>query len=205
MLDLWLMPLDHLHMTALEITHSLTQLEIEKLVTQLQPKREQITDYTLTHRARLVKPMLGYDGSAVALSFLPASGEGSQKDLNDRNDSYTYHHLRRDLYGLCRSTGVKIASRYTVPSSHLTVARFITQADFSKQNTASQPDHTKMLAWVEYLEDINKWLTERFWFESGETSKEGGEWIVGQEKGLDHRKGTLWYGGGETVRLGQGF
>jgi hypothetical protein len=28
---------------------------------------------------------------------------------------------------------------------------------------------------------------------------------VGEERGLDFRKGTLWYGGGETVRLGVGF
>jgi len=35
-----------------------------------------MTDYTLTHRARLIKPMLSYDGAALALSFLPAAGEG---------------------------------------------------------------------------------------------------------------------------------
>jgi hypothetical protein len=28
---------------------------------------------------------------------------------------------------------------------------------------------------------------------------------VGQEKGLDCRQGTLWYGGGETIRIGKGF
>ena len=33
--DLWLMPIECLHMTALEITHSQTQQAIEKLVEQL--------------------------------------------------------------------------------------------------------------------------------------------------------------------------
>jgi hypothetical protein len=31
------------------------------------------------------------------------------------------------------------------------------------------------------------------------------EWLVGDGKGLDCREGALWYGGGQTVRLGKGF
>lgn len=56
-----------------------------------------------------------------------------------------------------------------------------------------------MKAWIEEIERINKWLQEKFW------SRDGLRWIVGEEKGLDCRKGALWYGGGETVYLGQGF
>ena len=36
--DLWLMPLECLHMTALEITHSQTEQEIDLLVQKLRPK-----------------------------------------------------------------------------------------------------------------------------------------------------------------------
>lgn len=35
--DVWLMPLECLHMTALEITHSLTEQEIETFVEKLRP------------------------------------------------------------------------------------------------------------------------------------------------------------------------
>jgi hypothetical protein len=52
---------------------------------------------------------------------------------------------------------------------------------------------------VEGVEAVNKWLEEEFWGEGGM------EWVVGEEKGLEMRKGTLWYGdGGETVRVGKG-
>lgn len=36
-LGIWLMPANCLHMTTLEITHSLTELEIETLVDNLKP------------------------------------------------------------------------------------------------------------------------------------------------------------------------
>ena len=75
------MPRDNLHMTALEITHSKTAPEIDALVEQLRPVLEEVTDYTLTHRSRLVKPMITYDAQAMALSFLPAAGEGLSLSL----------------------------------------------------------------------------------------------------------------------------
>jgi len=64
-----------------------------------------------------------------------------------------------------------------------------------------------MKCWLNGIEEINAWLESEFWPVDGQTGpiKTGGEWIVGQEKGLDLRKGRLWYGGGETVRLGKGF
>lgn len=55
------------------------------------------------------------------------------------------------------------------------------------------------------IEEINGWLREEFWQNEGDERDFGKEWVVGTEKGLDFRKGTLWYGGGETVRLGEGF
>lgn len=111
--DLWLMPLPNLHMTALEITHSLTAPEIHSLVDRMRPIIPTMCNYLLDHHAPLTKPLLSYDSSALALSFLP-----------DERQSYTYHHLRRDLYNV--ATGdytdpkVKIESRYVVPSAHIT-------------------------------------------------------------------------------------
>ena len=201
------MPLDNLHMTALEITHSLTKEEIQKLLDPLLPNISEITDYTLGHRARLVKPMLSYDSAAIALSFLPAAGEGLHDGRTLPDDKYTYHHLRRDLYEICMKGGVTIASRYTVPSAHLTIGRFVTQEDVSKADQAgsSEPDPHKLERWIKAIEHINSWLRNEYWPASSGIIGTGGEWIVGKERGLDCRKGTLWYGGGETVRLGKGF
>lgn len=193
-------------MTVLEINHSLTEPEINQLVKTLEIKIPEITDLVLDHRARLVKPMLGYDDSAIALGFLPAAGEGSQRERSIRDDEYTYHHLRRDVYDLSSSTGVVVASRYTVPSSHLTIGRFITGQELSfAQGDQAVPSPGKMQQWIHTIEEINAWLQKNYWPETGHDIAERGQWIIGQEQGLDCRKGRLWYGGGETVRLGQGF
>lgn len=189
-------------MTALEITHSLTAEEIDGLVEKMLPGVSEITDYTLEHRARLVKPLLSYDAQALALSFLPAAGEvGGRSSHGD--DAYTYHHLRRDLHDKAQATGVKVASRYVIPSAHLTIARFVTKRDF--ETADGQVDHGKVEEFIDVIDDINSWLQAEYW-PNAEGIKEGGEWVVGEEKGLEYRKGALWYGsGGETVHLGRGF
>lgn len=188
-------------MTALEITHSLTAPEIEALVEPLRPHAETITDYTLNHRARVVKPLVNFDAQAFALSWLPAGGEPGR---TEEGDKYTYHHLRRDLFTLATNAGVKVASRYVIPSAHLTIARFIQTADF--EDGDGKLDKGKVQQLVEKVEEINEWLQEYWPKEGDEEVKEGGEWVVGQEKGLDFRKGALWYGaGGETTVLGKGF
>ncbi|KAA8569170.1 hypothetical protein MFRU_004g00230 [Monilinia fructicola] len=203
---LWLMPQIKCHLTALEITHSLTSSEITSIINQLGNSAiSTMTNYPLQHRARLIKPTLSYDAAAVALSFLPASGESlaSTPDPSSRNprtaqdDAFTYHHLRQSLFVIARSTGVSIDSRYVVPSSHITVGRFITQEDHDTPE--------KRRAWINLIEEVNVWLKEEFWPQEGCKRNEDGEWVVGQEKGLDCRRGQLWYGGGETVMLGKGF
>ncbi|KAI5364293.1 putative cyclic phosphodiesterase [Septoria linicola] len=200
--NLWLMPQDNLHMTALEVVHSLTEPEIDALVAQIRPHAETITDWTAEHRCRLVKPMVSFDAQALALSWLPAAGEPSQGTSNDKSDEYTYHHLRRDLFGLASGTGVTVASRYVIPSAHLTIGRFIDKSDFELPD--GSVDREKVAKLVEKIEKINASLKEKYWPKEGEKTVEGGEWVVGDEKGLDFRKGTLWYGGGESVRLGRG-
>lgn len=200
-LGLWLMPLDSLHMTTLEIKHSTTEDDVEQLINILQPCIKDVVDYTYDHHARLVKPLLGYDASAIALSFVPAAGEG----CTNLDDSYTYHHLRRDLYTLCKSAGVPIASRYTIPSSHITIARFVTENDFSIQQVPEPIlSHAKMSKWLEAIEQVNQWLKQNYWQMKDQTIPEGGQWLVGREKGLECRIGTCWYGGGKTWILGKG-
>jgi vesicle-fusing ATPase len=191
-------------MTALEMTHSRTTEEIEQMVETMRPSLQEITDYTINHRARLVKPMIGFDASALALSFVPAAGEGSSGPSTPSKDEYSYHDLRRDLYKSCSATGVPVDSRYVVPSSHLTIGRFITPCDTSDDD--GKPSPGKMKALVEKIEEINRWLESEYWPKTADARiKEGGEWIVGEEKGLNCRMGTLWYGGGETVCQGKGF
>ena len=197
--SLWTMPQDNLHMTAMEITHSLTAPEIEGLVEKLSPSAAAIADFTCDHRARLVKPMVSYDAQALALSFLPAVGEG---DRPSDDDAYTYHHLRRDLFDKIQATGVKVASRYVIPSAHLTIGRFITKRDF--ETSDGNVDHGKVAELVNAIDEVNDWLEKKYW-PKGSRLPEGGEWLIGQEKGLECRKGRLWYGGGERLHLGKGF
>ena len=189
-------------MTVLEITHSKTEAEIEHLVNTMEGKIPELTDFTYNHRARLVKPMLSYDAAAIALSFLPAAGEGLPEKKAADADAYTYHHLRRDMYGLCKSAGVEVASRYVVPSSHLTIARFVTQKDISS-NGANGVDYGKIEGLVGKLEEINAELKSKYWSEDSFDSE--GSWTVGEEKGLVYRRGTLWYGGGHSHHEGKGF
>ncbi|KAF3923288.1 hypothetical protein ABW21_db0202247 [Orbilia brochopaga] len=235
--NLWLMPPPNLHTTVLEITHSRTPEYIHNLVQTMQPALPSIVNHTYSHRAKLVKPMLSFDGSACAISFIPAAppsstatsnGENSHsKDTHDYN--YTYHHLRRDLYDLSKASGVEIDSRYTVPSAHITIARFVTTEDHVPDLLAvAEPpveaeavaSRTSILADSSQADlsatlpaaKVVKGKMER-WVETLDEINEwlagydgpGTEWIVGEEKGLDCRIGRLWYGGGETVVLGRGI
>ena len=185
-------------MTALEVTHSLTADEIDALVDTMRPHALDIINHTRDHRARLVKPLVSYDAQALALSFLPAAGEPGRVN----NDAFTYHHLRRDLHKKAEAAGVKVASRYVIPSAHLTIARFVTKRDF--ETASGEVDHAKVEKLVTTIDEINHWLEANYWpRDIGVLA--GGEWIVGEEKGLDFRKGALWFGGGETVQLGEGF
>ncbi|CAE6998455.1 hypothetical protein P3342_000825 [Pyrenophora teres f. teres] len=202
--NLWIMPQDKLHITALEVTHSKTAPEIQELVDGVKDKVPAITDYTYDHRTRLVKPLIGYDASALALSFVPAAGEGLHSGRTLEDDKFTYHHLRRDIFSLCRDAGLKVESRYVVPSSHLTIGRFIYSKDLEDEN--GTPDPQKMTALIGKIEEINGWLQKEFWPEHNDGKiPEGGEFNVGQEKGLHCGTGALWYGGGDAVHLGKGY
>lgn len=191
---LWLMPLDKLHLTTLELAHSRSEAEIVDLVTCMDHQIPSICDLTYTNRCRLVKPAIGYDAAAIALSFLPAAGESSSLK-SEPSDSYTYHHLRRDLYDACEATGVGVASRYVLPSAHLTIARFVDQ-DVYRDG--------KVEELLKCFEAINEDLQKTTWAGQGR-DVEPIEWIVGEERGIVCRKMTVWYGDGESHYDGQGF
>lgn len=205
------MPLDRLHITAMEITHSKTAEEIDHFVEILKPSCQMIADYPAQHRTRLIKPMVGYDSAALALSFVPAAGECPGPDRSADEDKYSYHHLRRDLHSLITKGGVEVGSRYVVPSAHLTVARFNSPNPFGDDplDASAGLDLKKRKHFVSEIELINKWLQAEFWPDPeshhGKEILPGGVFVVGEEKGLDFRKGRLWYGGGETVYLGKGY
>ena len=203
------MPLDCLHMTVLEVIHSTTAPVVQGLLEVLQPKLQAIVDYPSQHPARLIKPMIGFDTSALALTFVPAAGEGVSGESTDKSasyatDSYSYHHLRRDIYDLSKTTGVEIASRYTALSAHLTIARFTSGTGFSSENKGHQViEPSLMRRWLSCIDSINDWLRDEYWPAENSDIKPGGQWTVGQERGLDCRIGTCWYGGGETFVSGR--
>ncbi|OAP63986.1 hypothetical protein AYL99_03213 [Fonsecaea erecta] len=205
--DLWLMPLDNLHMTVMEVAHSKTEAEITGLMNTLKDHFKAIADHTCSHRARLVKPLLSYDSAALALSFLPAAGESPSNGRTADDDRYTYHHLRRDTYATITESGIQVGSRYVVPSAHLTIARFNSPNVFGGDplDETVTLDIKMRRHWVNELEIINKWLEAEYWPQEGHLIMPGGEWVVGEEKGLDFRNGTLWYGGGSTIYIGEGF
>ena len=201
------MPLDDLHITVMEVAHSKTEPEIDDQIHMLKDHCEVIADHTCLHRARLIKPLLSYDAAALALSFVPAAGESPPKGRPAEDDQYTYHHLRRDTYSSISEAGMEVGSRYVVPSAHLTIARFNSPNAFGGDplDKAAGLDMKKRQHWVKEIELINQWLEAAYSPQEGRPIKPGGQWLVGEEKGLDFRKGTLWYGGGSTIYLGEGF
>jgi hypothetical protein len=207
---MWLMPPDNLHITVLELIFSVPEPEMQRIVDTLLANgtAEEIANTTFNQphcRPRLVKPMVSFDAAAMALSFVPAAGEKQQnpEDGGD-GDDFTYHHLRRDIYDKVVAAGVKPASRYAVPSAHLTIARFINQNGFVGEDGMAF-DREKVKGVIEKIEEVNERLQAKYWPSDDAGIPTGGDWRIGQEKGLDFRKGTLWYGGGETVVLGKGY
>lgn len=205
-LGLWLVPQDHLHMTTLEIRSEVTGPEIDELTSSFWQSGivEGLANYTLTHRARLVRPIISFDTSAIALSFVPAAGETDTSGYSGKDDQYTYHHLRSDLYKIVTQSGCPIAARYTVPSAHITIARFFTPSgpgDRNSKSPTATAEKAKQL--IKKVEDLNRELRSNVWRTLGDPSQ--GEWVVGHEQGLELMKGRTWYGIGDSVVLGEGF
>lgn len=191
-------------MTTLEIIPARTAPEVDELVAFLQANAplQEIVNYTLSHRARLGSPIVSYDASALALSFVPVTESLEGEPAGADDSSYTYHHLRSDLYDMVTQSGCQIGARYNFPSAHLTIARFtVPVGGDSSQTLESLCERAVKL--VEKIEDINLELTSNHWKRFGHPSR--GEWVVGQERGLQLHKGKTWYGAGNAVLVGEGF
>ncbi|KAJ7759399.1 RNA ligase/cyclic nucleotide phosphodiesterase [Mycena maculata] len=196
---LWLYPRSTLHMTALEMTHSRTADEIALLVNQLRDVAPSIVNHPVGHRTRLIKPFLCFNTIAVALTFIPAVEVSAPGHINP----YTYHHMRRDLFDHARTSGAEIGSRYAVPSAHITIGRYIRTEDFE---TDGKVDLKKANRLVERIDEINALLERELWPKEDGSIAAGGEWIFGEQKGLEWHTGPVWYGsGGETLLVGEGF
>lgn len=193
-------------MTTLEIRSELTGPKIDEITSSLEMTGSvaELANYTLTHRARLVKPIISYDTSAIALSFVPAAGEEDRSEYSGKDDQFTYHHLRSDLYNIVTQSGCPIAARYTVPSAHITIARFITHSGAKEGQSNSQKQFEKKASeLIDKIEDLNHELRSNVWWRLGDPSQ--GQWVIGHEKGLELMKGPTWYGVGDSVVLGEGF
>jgi hypothetical protein len=123
------------------------------------------------------------------------------KSHTARLSTTTYLHLRRDLVNFCQELNIEVNARYATTSCHLTVARLITAEDHC---SGGNPDPAAMATWVSAIEEMNELLVKEHWPREG-IAPEAGNWIVGQQRGLDIREGTLWYGGGQSVEVGPGL
>ncbi|KAI0033947.1 60S ribosomal protein L44 [Vararia minispora EC-137] len=175
---LWLMPLNRLHLSLLEIVHSTTPAIVAEYVDQLGPHLSRLLAYLQTHPTRLFRPRLACDVSSLVLKFLP---------VVEASSSYTYHHLRRDLFDQMVALGIRMHPRYIVPSAHVTVARFVYSSDFE---TDGEFDGEKMSKWWALIDEINAWLAS--------LSDDKSSWSI---DGIECRTGTQWYGGGESIEF----
>lgn len=199
------MPASNLHATVIEIVHSKTESEIDGIRRGIVSSREILTDVGKSSRCRLIKPLISFDASALALSFVPAAEEPSSEQ-SASGDGYSYHHFREERWGKCKDAGLQVASRYVVPSAHLTIARFISQDGFEGRGPqAGMVDRGAVATLLATLERINEHLRAEYWPDEVGRLPESGEWWVGQHVGLTLRYGMLWYGGGESIHVGKGY
>ncbi|KAL5003444.1 RNA ligase/cyclic nucleotide phosphodiesterase [Aspergillus recurvatus] len=205
--SIWFTPPESLHITMLEIVSSRTREEVNALAGQLlqDGTASKLVNYIYDndYRVRLVKPIVSYDASAMALSFLPAAGEPTITNKQQHENVYTYHHLRRDLAATVLDSGVGLTARYIVPSAHVTIARFVNQDGFLLDG--GKVDRNSVAVLVQSIERLNANLREKYWPQEDRegTVPVNGEWVVGQEQGLEFNKGTSWYGGGEKALVGR--
>jgi hypothetical protein len=174
--NLWLMPLHKLHISLLEIAHNTTPAIVDERVKQLRPHFPKLLAYPQNNPTHLFRPQLACDTSSLVVKFLPVTGT---------NTSYTYHHLRRDLFDQVSTLGIIMCPRYVVPSAHITVARFIDNVDFEMDGKTVEE---KMRKWWKLIDNINVWLAS--------LPDEKGMWTIDN---AECRTGTQWYGGGESV------
>lgn len=111
-------PESWLHLTALEICHTKPADEVEHMARSMTPalsKALEVADSKLT----LYKPMVSFDQRAIALSF-----------ISKPPTSQTVY--REALFNVVQDNtppDVSPSSRYSAPSAHVTIIRFIDNLD----------------------------------------------------------------------------
>ncbi|KAG5368976.1 hypothetical protein CJU90_1224 [Yarrowia sp. C11] len=113
---LWCMPPECLHLSILEVAHSVTEETVQNLLQNLKPTISDLKN--VPEDVVLVKPLVCFDNSAVALTLVP-----------DDHSVFTYTHYRAWLHKAVSDTGVQVESRYQVPSAHITIGRFTDTVD----------------------------------------------------------------------------
>lgn len=158
-------PESWLHLTALEICHTKPADEVErlaKLVTPALSKAIEIADSGLT----LYKPMVSFDQRAIALSFIS----------KPPTSQTTYREALFNVVQDNTPPEVSPSSRYSAPSAHITMIRFI-------DNLAP----TQVQALTSTIESINK-----------EIAESPIEWVF--KPGTSHcHYGRTWYGNGTVI------
>ncbi|RAL15074.1 60S ribosomal eL42 domain-containing protein [Aspergillus homomorphus CBS 101889] len=188
--SLWFTPPNYLHMTALEVASCRTEPEIDGLVAQLKGSGiiPQLVNYTYYHRTRLFRPVISYDATAMALSFIPEADDGTEnvRQQEYHDDEYTYHHLRRDVSAQVAAIGLPMKPRYIAPSAHVTIARFITREGFLTEAPGSggegKFDDNRVAALINKIEAINEKLRAEYWPREQEPVPWKGEWLVNVPK-----------------------
>jgi hypothetical protein len=134
----------------------------------------------------LIKPMLLFDRSGVALSFVPALAEN------------TYHHLRTRLHTMLLETGMAIDTCYTAPIAHVTIARFVEDTLFKPSLYGPKTKEEQVRAWDDLISAVNRDLRRKYW---GDRDGAGFEWAVGKELGLEAQLGYIKFGRPRRIAL----
>lgn len=184
---LWLMPRTCLHLSALEISHSVPLDTVMANMELLRPHINKFLD-PIGNAPVLMRPLICFDSSALALTFVPLNQAtkkqpGSYGVHADEQDAqYSYTHYRASLYETAtKVAGVDVKSRYQVPSAHVTIARFIQELS---------PDAVGSL--LDEIEAINAWLEAEY------SDPSTFAWRIGKGRATECRYGRIWYGGGES-------
>ncbi|TFK50984.1 hypothetical protein OE88DRAFT_201537 [Heliocybe sulcata] len=174
--SIWLMPEQCMHMTSMEWFYSVDNVTIHRLVNKIPKTVARSLSAGPKAPVLLDTPMLSFFENAIAITFLPSLST---------HDGYTYLHYRRDLLNQAAAVEdpeLAIHMRYALPSAHITIARF----------TEPLSSKNKGRAWVDVLEMLNREVvrprTDVVWTLDGPA-------IL--------RAGTVWYGGGFTVKGSQ--
>lgn len=172
---LWLMPRDCLHLSILEIVHSAPSHLVATTMHALRPHLAAILAPTST---TLVRPLISFDSSALALTFVPVELPQARGAFSKTG----YTHYRARLYETVTKTAkVAVQSRYQVPSAHVTIARFVKTVP---------PQAVDAL--LDRIGEINAWLDAEF------DEPRRFEWRIGEQRATECRYGRIWYGGGQS-------